>query len=171
MKINTLIIAALILCISLLLGMKVLEGFATKPEEDLSYDDYIKLMLLAKRATEIDLEAVKIGLKPQAISQRMGSPKENIKRILDYVPNKNVLKTVQSRDIELNKMMLCPNINTLKKNLDEINTHIAQAGPKNFVDKSMYDMRDTIQKQIAILNSPIADNFKAMCSVEIPLLT
>jgi hypothetical protein len=94
MKTNTIFIAALILCISILLGMKVLEGFATTAEEGLSYDDYIKLILLAKRATDIDLEAVKIGLKPQAISQRMGSPKENITRILDYVPNKNALKTV-----------------------------------------------------------------------------
>ena len=170
MKTNTIIIATLILCVSILLGLRVFEGFASKPVDDLSYDDYIKLFIIAKRATEIDNEAAKIGLKSEAINKKIGTPRESIKKIIDYVPNKAALKIIQERDIAVNKMLLCPDVNKLQKNLDEINKHISQAGPNSIVDKSMYDMKDNIEKQIAILNSSLADNFKAMCSVEIPLL-
>lgn len=161
MKFNTttILISLLILCVSILLSVQLIERFDNpETKEPLTYSDYSKLFNLASLATEIDKERVLIGLQKEPLSARIApTPKDAIKKILDYVPNDRSKLNDIKKQIETNKYFLC------KTDITALQNQVDTAPDKN------NEYINNIKKQIEILKSPKAQKYIKLCSVNYKL--
>lgn len=164
MKTNTILIALLILCLSILFSLQFIEKFDNPVLADpLTYDDYIRFIHLAKKATEVDSEAIRIGLRDKSLATRIApTPKDAIKQILEYVPNDRSKLDTINKQIKDTKGWFCDtNISKLQKNIDEVNKHKA-GDPESEANRLKYI--EVMQKQINILKSSDSAKLKFLCN-------
>jgi hypothetical protein len=163
MKKNVIFVSVLILCVSILIGLKVVEKF-TNPQttNPLTYGDYMHFFKLAERATEIDKESARLGLIPEPMSNRMApNAKSAIERIMKYVPNDRAKLDIMKKQIQNTKKWICLTPEFLHKQLEE------NSKASNAYDSNNMKWRTETLRKIDTLNSPDAAKYKELCSIDV----